>query len=131
MGLIPDLCPSHWNLSQTIPNLAIICFTTPTLDTKGVVEIVIELIAIDIAIEISSTSDSSGHGSDIDTEFRLLEADNRLVLPFFIESQVSIPRLGVKQMLIQEYLRAVFRNLWGLSQIYARLIGICLREIQT
>ena len=30
------------------------------------------------------------------TEFRLLEMDNRLVLPFFIESQVSIPRLGIK-----------------------------------
>ena len=99
VGLIPDLCPSHWNLSQTIPNLAIICFTTPTLDTKGVVEIVIGLIAIDTAIEISGTSDSSGHGSDSDTEFRLLEMDNRLVLPFFIESQVLISRTDVLQFM--------------------------------
>ena len=59
-GAYPRFMPSHWNLSQTIPNLAIIYFTTPTLDTKGVVEIVIGLIAIDIAIEISGTSDSSG-----------------------------------------------------------------------
>ena len=95
VGLIPDLCPSHWNLSQTIPNLAIIYFTTPTLDTKGVVEIVIGLIAIDIAIEISGTSDSSGHGSDTNIEFRLLEMDNRLVLPFFIESQVLVSRADV------------------------------------
>ena len=61
------------------------------------VKIVIELIAIDIAIEISGTSDSSGRGSDTDSEFRLLEMDDRLVLPFFIESQVSIPRLDVSR----------------------------------
>ena len=70
MGLIPDLCPSHWNFSQTIPNLAIIYITTttPTQDMSRVAETVIGLIAIDIAIEISSTSDSSGYGNDTNTE---------------------------------------------------------------
>ena len=82
-------------LINDIEPMKIIYFTTPTLDTKGVVEIVIGLIAIDIAIEISGTSDSSGHGSDTNTEFRLLEMDNRLVLPFFIESQVLISRTDV------------------------------------
>ena len=57
--------------------------------------------------------------------------DNRLVLPFFRESQISIPRLGVKADASPGVLRAVFRDLWGLSQIYAHLIGICLKEIQT
>ena len=98
MGLIPDLCPSHWNLSQTIPNLPIfyITTTTPTQDMSRVAEIAIALIAVCIAIGTSDTSDSSGHESDTETEFLLLEMDNRLVLPFFIESQVSIPRLGIK-----------------------------------
>ena len=68
VGLIPDLNPSHWNLSQTIPNLPIIYITTPAQDMGRVAEIVIGLIAIDIAIEISSTSDSSGYGNDTNTE---------------------------------------------------------------
>ena len=78
------------------------------------VKIVIELIAIDIAIEISGTSDSSGHRGDTDTKFRLLEMSNQLVVPFFIESQVSIPRLGVKQMLIQEYFTGSVQKFVGL-----------------
>ena len=59
VGLIPDLNPSHWNLSQTIPNLPIIYITTPAQDMGRVAEILIALIAVGIAIGTSGTSDSS------------------------------------------------------------------------